>query len=167
MSSVQVRDGVLDLAVECITAFNKVFGDRDGDKEVRSGFRSRCRDMLTDLYYNGSTYVLSYILSKSSDKNETGLSKLGIALGSNSIEDVFRKLKESGKVSNEAYELYGACLVKALIKLSTISKAGTLIDVINQLNAGNAELLADNKLLLFAVQLKRLAEASIEKPTGD
>ncbi|WP_054853618.1 type III-B CRISPR module-associated protein Cmr5 [Vulcanisaeta distributa] len=152
----QVRDKALDLAIECIEAIKDVFGS-NGD--VMDGFKTRCRHEIANLYYNGITYTLSFILSKSSDKGMTGFEKLNHALSNDPLRDIFKKV--SGNVSKEAYELYGICLVRALKELGVITKANNVIDVLGQLNDVNAEVLADDKLLMFAEWLKRLAEATI------
>ncbi|ADN50549.1 type III-B CRISPR module-associated protein Cmr5 [Vulcanisaeta distributa] len=160
MNTERAKDEALDLAIECVEALNAVFGNND---RIRQGFRSRCNDGLTYLYYNGINYTLSFILSKSSDKKMTGFDKLSFALSKEAVSDAFKEVQSAG-ISDEAYELYGICLIKALVRLGVITKADSMPDILKQLNDMNTEILAGNKLLIFAEWLKRLAEASIKKP---
>ncbi len=161
MSIGQVKDEALSLAIECVEALNTVFRNND---YIKQRFRARCNDSLIYLYYNGISYTLSFILSKSSDKNMSGFDKLSLALSKEAIQDVFREIRNAAGVSDEAYGLYGVCLIKALIRLGIITKADSILDVLKQLNDANLEIVASSKLLMFAEWLKRLAEASIKKP---
>ncbi|ABW02340.1 type III-B CRISPR module-associated protein Cmr5 [Caldivirga maquilingensis] len=156
--SEQVRDKALDLAITCINAVKNL-----NNNDILKGFRTRCRRELEGIYYNGLTYELAFILAKSSDKNGSGYGKLNNVLNEKDIGKYLSNIKN--KISDEAYEVYGACLLWAMRELGLIDGAKDLMDLLNKLNTLGTEVIVTNKILTFADWLKRLAEAMISEVT--
>lgn len=153
----QVSNKVLDLALACIKVIGEV-----GNEDLRDGFRTRCRQELERLYYNGLSYELAYILSKASDSKTSGYVKLNGLLNKGvDLKTYIMNLIQNKQVSDEAYELYGACLIWAIRELGMVDGVNDLLAFFNKLNTPGTEELYTSKLLTFAEWLKRLAEATI------
>jgi len=146
----------LNLAIRCIDALKKVFG---GNKNILDGFRSRARDGPSSIYYSGLTYTIAYIASKASKERISGDELMRQALTEPDVGALFEKWKNTAE--KEAYELYGACLMRAIREVAKLDNANDLLTLLKVLNDPGRQILVTNKVLEFAEWLKRLAEASI------
>jgi CRISPR type III-B/RAMP module-associated protein Cmr5 len=136
----------LERALACVEQIEKVC-----DRDARSAFRARARQIPSDIYYVGTAYALAVLAARSSER------------------DIFshRDVKEgisaicSSKPSKEekGYALYGLCLVDALRALGV--KADTLGDALRE--AERLGDLIDAELAEYVDWLKKLAEAKFEK----
>jgi len=147
----------LNLAIRCIDALRKVFG---GNKNILDGFRSRARDGPSSIYYSGLTYTIAYIASKASKEKISGDELMKQALTEPDVGALFEKWKKN-TAEKEAYELYGACLMRAIREVAKLDNANDLLTLLKVLNDPGRQILVTNKVLEFAEWLKRLAEASI------
>jgi len=148
----------LNLAIRCIDALRKVFG---GNKNILGGFRSRARDGPSSIYYSGLTYTIAYIASKASKEKISGDELMKQALTEPDVGALFEKWKNKNTAEKEAYELYGACLMRAIREVAKLDNANDLLTLLKVLNDPGRQILVTNKVLEFAEWLKRLAEASI------
>jgi len=146
----------LNLAIRCIDALKKVFG---GNKNILDGFRSRARDGPSSIYYSGLTYTIAYIASKASKERISGDELMKQALTEPDVGALFEKWRNIAE--REAYELYGACLMRAIREVAKLDNANDLLTLLKVLNDPGRQILTTNKVLEFAEWLKRLAEASI------
>ncbi len=146
----------LNLAIRCIEALKKVFG---GNKNILDGFRSRARDGPSSIYYSGLTYTIAYIASKASKERVSGDELMKQALTEPDVGALFEKWRNIAE--REAYELYGACLMRAIREVAKLDNANDLLTLLKVLNDPGRQILVTNKVLEFAEWLKRLAEASI------
>jgi CRISPR type III-B/RAMP module-associated protein Cmr5 len=146
----------LNLAIRCIEALRKVFGE---NKSIMDGFRSRARDGPSSIYYGGLTYTIAYIASKASKERISGDELMKQALTEPDVGALFEKWRNIAE--REAYELYGACLMRAIREVAKLDNANDLLTLLKVLNDPGRQILTTNKVLEFAEWLKRLAEASI------
>jgi len=146
----------LNLAIRCIEALRKVFGE---NKSILDGFRSRARDGPSSIYYGGLTYTIAYITSKASKERVSGDELMKQALTEPDVWVLFEKWRNIAE--KEAYELYGACLMRAIREVTKLDNANDLLTLLKVLNDPGRQILTTNKVLEFAEWLKRLAEASI------
>jgi CRISPR type III-B/RAMP module-associated protein Cmr5 len=173
------KNRALDLAISCMDALKKTF-----DGEVLKGFRSRARDVALDIYYGGLTYAIAFIAAKASKEGIAGSELMEQALKATDIANLFKEWKE-GKcvqiqggdqaqskekgniecIDKEAYELYGACLMRALRELANLNP-DNLLALLKDLNDPAKQVLVTNKILEFAEWLKRIAEAAIARQSG-
>ena len=152
------RSESLDLAIRCIEALKRVFGDR---KQVLDGFRTRARDVPSSIYYGGLTYTIAYVASKASKDRYSGVDLMTQALTKSDLGALFERWKNENTVKEEAYELYGACLMRAIREVAKMDGVNDLLTLLKVLNDPGRQILVTNKVLEFAEWLKRLAEASI------
>jgi CRISPR type III-B/RAMP module-associated protein Cmr5 len=150
------RSESLDLAIRCIEALKRVFGDR---KQVLDGFRTRARHVPSSIYYGGLTYTIAYVASKASKEKASGIDLMTQALTEPDLGALFEKWR--GIAEKEAYELYGACLMRAIKEVAKLDGVNDLISLLKVLNDPGRQVIVTNKVLEFAEWLKRLAEASI------
>jgi CRISPR type III-B/RAMP module-associated protein Cmr5 len=138
----------------------QVFGNKGN---IPEGFRSRARDIPSSLYYGGVLYTLAYVASKASKDKASGDDLLMQAFLRDDVGALFKEWFEKKLVEDEAYELYGVCLMRALRELVGISKANSLTDILRMLNDPGMRVIAERRLLEFTEWLKRLAEAVVQK----
>jgi CRISPR type III-B/RAMP module-associated protein Cmr5 len=150
------RSESLDLAIRCIETLKRVFGDR---KQVLDGFRTRARHVPSSIYYGGLTYTIAYVASKASKDRYSGVDLMTQALTEPDLGALFERWK--GIVEKEAYELYGACLMRAIKEVAKMDGVNDLVSLLKVLNDPGRQVIVTNKVLEFAEWLKRLAEASI------
>ncbi len=156
----QAQNNALDLAIRCMDTVKQVFGNK-GD--IPEGFRSRARDIPSSIYYGGVLYTLAYVASKASKDKASGDDLLMQAFQRDDMVTLFKEWFEKKLVEDEAYELYGACLMRAIRELVGIGKANSLTDILRMLNEPGMGIIAERRLLEFAEWLKRLAEAVVQK----
>ena len=154
------RSESLDLAIRCIEALKRVFGDR---KQVLDGFRTRARHVPSSIYYSGLTYTIAYVASKASKDGYSGVDLMTQALTELDLGALFEEWKRKGIAEREAYELYGACLMRAIREVAKLDGVNDLISLLKVLNDPGRQVIVTNKVLEFAEWLKRLAEASIPR----
>jgi len=152
------RSESLDLAIRCIEALKGIFGDR---KQVLEGFRTRARQVPSSIYYGGLTYAIAYVASKASKEKASGIDLMTEALRMQDIDALFQRWKLNDYIEKEAYELYGACLMRAIKEVAKLDGVNDLISLLKVLNDPGRQVIVTNKVLEFAEWLKRLAEASI------
>ncbi|MCS7104955.1 MAG: type III-B CRISPR module-associated protein Cmr5 [Thermofilaceae archaeon] len=124
------------------------------DTEPRR-FRSRARQLTSDLFTRGLAYTLVLIASRGST--------LGVEQGlfAENIEDLEKRLSgylEGLNPEEKGYTLYGAVLLMTLRKFGIV-KMGRLADVIKDV-VGNPS--ADAQALIVADWIARLADAFIQ-----
>ena len=153
------EDKALSLTIECTEALRQAFS---GKNDILSGFRARARDLPIQLYYSGVTYTIAYIASKASNEKNSGNELLMQAFSNNDLNTLFKEWSSNGSVKKEAYELIGACLMRAIKELIGLNNVKNLTDVLKTLNDPNIQVLAERRLLEFAEWLKRLSEAIIQ-----
>ncbi|MGC8597817.1 MAG: type III-B CRISPR module-associated protein Cmr5 [Thermocladium sp.] len=159
MIEVQKPNGSLNLAIKCIDALKQVFSN-NGD--VMKGFRSRARDVPSSLYYDGILYTIAYVASKASKNNKSGNELLMQAFMESDVAALFREWNKKEYVEKEAYELYGACLMRALKELAELDNAKDLTDILKILNDSGTRVIIEGKVLEFTEWLKRLTEAIVQ-----
>jgi len=152
------RSEPLDLAIRCIETLKRVFSE---EQEILKRFRSRARDVPSSIYYGGLTYAIAYIASKASKEKASGIDLMTEALGGQDIDALFQRWKSNEYIEKEAYELYGACLMRAIREVAKLDGVNDLISLLKVLNDPGRQVIVTNKVLEFAELLKRLAEASI------
>jgi len=133
-----------------------VYREKNG---VTQRFRTRCRQLISLIYYSGLAYTLAYIASKA------GTHVLDYALNVSEPEKIARQVEQAGLSEEEAsYALYGAFLLTALKQIGVpgVSDAATFLDLLRKLNYPGTTLVAEGKILRFGEWLKRLAEAVFE-----
>ena len=134
----------LNLAIRCIDALKKVFG---GNKNILDGFRSRARDGPSSIYYSGLTYTIAYIASKASKERISGDELMKQALTEPDVGALFERWKNENTVKEEAYELYGACLMRAIREVAKMDNANDLLTLLKVLNDPGRQILVTNKVL--------------------
>jgi len=158
-----MRSRSLDLAVRCVEALKAVFGDQS---DVLEGFRSRAREAAAQLYYSGLPYAVTYMAAKASKEREkgggwvSGSALMVQALREADLKALFERWKGEGVVKDTAYELYGACIMRALRELANLDAADFLA-LVDKLNSPETQAVAGATVSEFAEWLKRLAEAAV------
>jgi CRISPR type III-B/RAMP module-associated protein Cmr5 len=152
------RSESLDLAIRCIEALKRVFGDKE---RILDGFKTRARHVPSSIYYSGLTYTIAYVASKASKDKYSGVNLMTQALTKSDLGALFESWKNENTVKEEAYELYGACLMRAIREVAKMDGINDLLTLLKVLNDPGRQILVTNKVLEFAEWLKRLAEASI------
>ena len=151
--------------MRCVEALKAVFGDR---QDVLEGFRSRAREAAAQLYYSGLPYAVTYMAAKASKERVRGGKREWIrgsdlmeqALREADLKALFERWKKEELVEETAYELYGACIMRALRELAGLDVADFLA-LVNKLNSPEAQAIAGAAVSEFAEWLKRLAEAAL------
>jgi len=136
----------LEKAIRCVELVEKLC-----DNEAKKAFRTRARQMPSELYYVGAPYVLAILAARSSERHiftGRGLPE--------SIEAVC-KASDIGK-EEKGYALYGLCLVDALRELGI--RAESLTSTLRELNKLRG--VAEARLAEFVDWVKKLAEAKFE-----
>jgi CRISPR type III-B/RAMP module-associated protein Cmr5 len=157
------RNKSLDLATKCIEALKAVFGDQT---DVLEGFRSRAREATAQLYYSGLPYAVTYMAAKASKERArgggwvSGSVLMEQALREADLKALFERWKSEGVVKDTAYELYGACIMRALRELANLDVTDFLA-LLNKLNSPETQAVAGAAVSEFAEWLKRLAEAAV------
>jgi len=149
--SIKIEDLALEI-VERLCALCK-------NDDYKRSFRARARSLITDLYVNGISYVVTICAARSS------ANAVELGLTSKTPDDFIRVYvnerlaKKMGLKKSESYgyAIYGASLLYALRMLNII-KSTKLSDAIRELMNNS---LADRKAYQFVVWLKRFAEAYI------
>ena len=158
-----MRNKSLDLATKCIEALKAVFGDQT---DVLEGFRSRAREAMAQLYYSGLPYAVTYMTAKANKERARGRGWVSgsvlmeQALREADLKALFEKWKSEGVVSDTAYELYGACIMRALRELANLDVTDFLT-LLNKLNSPETQAVAGAAVSEFTEWLKRLAEAAV------
>jgi CRISPR type III-B/RAMP module-associated protein Cmr5 len=152
------RSESLDLAIRCVEALKRVFGDKE---RILDGFRTRARHVPSSIYYSGLTYTIAYVASKASKDKYSGVDLMTRALTKSDLGALFESWKNENTVKEEAYELYGACLMRAIREVAKMDGVNDLLTLLKVLNDPGRQVIVTNKVLEFAEWLKRLAEASI------
>ncbi|MEZ0248074.1 MAG: type III-B CRISPR module-associated protein Cmr5 [Thermoproteus sp.] len=135
----------LEKALRCVEAV-----ERHCPGEVRAAFRTRARQMASELYYVGAAYVMAVLAARSSEKD---------IFRDEALDAAVRSICESKSSKEEkGYALYGVCLRDALKELGL--PADGLSSTLRQLRkmAG----LVEARLYEYADWLKKLAEAKFE-----
>jgi CRISPR type III-B/RAMP module-associated protein Cmr5 len=158
-----MRSRSLDLAVRCVEALKAVFGDQS---DVLEGFRSRAREAAAQLYYSGLPYAATYMAAKASKEREkgggwvSGSALMEQALREADLKALFERWKREEAVKDTAYELYGACVMRALRELASLD-ATDFLALVDKLNSPETQAVAGAAVSEFAEWLKRLAEAAV------
>jgi len=136
----------LEKAIKCVELVENLC-----DNDTKKAFRTRARQMPSELYYVGAPYALAILAARSSERHIfTGRSL------EESIEAVC-KASEMGK-EEKGYALYGLCLVDALRELGI--RAESLTSTLRELNRLRG--VAEARLAEFVDWVKKLAEAKFE-----
>jgi hypothetical protein len=116
------------------------------------------------------SYAIAYLAAKSSKDNISGIDLLNQALRVSDVgcistkEDLmrlFEKWIKEDYISREAYELYGACLMKVIKEIAKVCE-NDVITLLKRFNdRPDEEAIATSKVLEFTEWLRRLAEATI------
>ena len=136
----------LERALACVEQI-----ERACDKDARSAFRTRARQIPSDIYYVGTAYALAVLAARSSERDMFGHRDVKEGIGS----ICGSKLSKEEK----GYALYGLCLVDALRVLGV--RADSLGDALRE--AERLGDLMDAELAEYVDWLKKLAEAKFEK----
>lgn len=126
--------------------------------EIKRRFRSRTRDLLSNIYSNGVAHTISICAARSSAE------AVEIGLSSSKVDDLVRMCKDAHKIGIKGdeelgYALYGASILYVLKTLGIVN-ANNLREAIKEL-LGNS--LADKKAFQVGIWLKRFAEAYIHE----
>ena len=137
----------LERALACVEQIEKVCY-----RDARSAFRTRARQIPSDIYYVGTAYALAVLAARSSERD---------IFGHRDVKEGISAICNSSKLSKEekGYALYGLCLVDAQRALGV--KADTLGDALRE--AERLGDLIDAQLAEYVDWLKKLAEAKFEK----
>ncbi|MEM1598021.1 MAG: type III-B CRISPR module-associated protein Cmr5 [Pyrobaculum sp.] len=136
----------LELALRCVEAV-----ERRCSGEARAAFRTRARQIASDLYYVGAAYVVAVLAARSSE---------GDIFRGDDLDAAVKRICESDKSREEkGYALYGVCLREGLKTLG-ISVDG-LSTTLRQLKRQAG--LVEARLYEYVDWLKKLAEAKFEK----
>ncbi|AET32460.1 type III-B CRISPR module-associated protein Cmr5 [Pyrobaculum ferrireducens] len=121
------------------------------DEDARSAFRTRARQIPSEIYYVGSAYAFAILAARSSEKD--------IYAGGSFEEKVKAICGDRGKGREEkGYALYGACLLEAFRELGI--PVNNLAETLKSLDERGA--LVDLELAEYVDWLKKLAEAKFE-----
>ena len=149
---------VEEIALELVEELCKACSDLHDGGEVLRAFRARARNMVTQLYFNGTALVVSICAARSSARAiEKGLKAAAV----NEIAQ-FCNWEVANKLGLEggekiAYAIYGAVILYVLRTLGIIA-SHSFSDAIKELMDNR---LADIVAWQFATWLKRFAEAYI------
>ena len=136
----------LERALACVEQIEKVC-----DRNARSAFRARARQIPSYIYYVGTAYALAVLAARSSERD---------IFGHRDVKEGISAICSSKPSKEEkGYALYGLCLVDALRALGV--KADTLGDALRE--AERLGDLIDAELAEYVDWLKKLAEAKFEK----
>ncbi|MCX8137565.1 type III-B CRISPR module-associated protein Cmr5 [Pyrobaculum aerophilum] len=136
----------LEEALNCVKLVDSLC---DGD--AKSAFRTRARQIPSEIYYIGTAYAFAILAARSSEKAIYGPGGLADKIGA--------ICKGEYSKEEKGYALYGACLLEALKKLGI--PAGGLVETLKALDERGA--LVDIEIAEFVDWLKKLAEAKFEK----
>lgn len=135
----------LEEALGCIKLIDSLC-----DSEAKSAFRTRARQIPSEIYYIGTTYAFAVLAARSSEKTIYAPGNLASKIGAICKENLSKEEK--------GYAIYGACLLEALKKLGI--PAGNLVDTLKALDEKGA--VVDMEIAEFVGWLKKLAEAKFE-----
>ncbi|WP_193322581.1 type III-B CRISPR module-associated protein Cmr5 [Pyrobaculum calidifontis] len=136
----------LEKAIKCVELV-----ERHCDNEAKKAFRTRARQMPSELYYVGAPYALAILAARSSERH--------IFTGK-SLEESIAAVCKASELGNEdkGYAVYGLCLVDALQELGI--RAESLTSTLRELNKLRG--VAEARLAEFVDWVKKLAEAKFE-----
>jgi len=141
----------LEKAIKCVELV-----ERHCDNEAKKAFRTRARQIPSELYYVGAPYALAILAARSSERH--------IFTGRSLEESIEAVCKASDMGKEEfgrekiGYALYGLCLVDALRELGI--RAESLTSTLRELNKLRG--VAEARLAEFVDWVKKLAEAKFE-----
>jgi len=136
----------LDLALRCVRLVEEFC-----DSDARAAFRTRARQIPSEIYYIGSAYAMAILAARSGEKH---------IYSPGSLEDKVKGVCSSGLSREEkGYALYGVCLLEALKALGI--PVNGLSETLKALDERGA--LIDVELGEYVDWLKKLAEAKFEK----
>ncbi|ABP50694.1 MULTISPECIES: type III-B CRISPR module-associated protein Cmr5 [Pyrobaculum] len=136
----------LEEALGCIKLIDSLCGS-----EAKSAFRTRARQIPSDIYYIGTAYAFAVLAARSGEKAIYAPGDLANKIGAICRGDLGKEEK--------GYALYGACLLEALKKLGI--PTGNLVDTLKALDERGA--VVDMEIAEYVDWLKKLAEAKFEK----
>jgi len=111
--------------------------------------------MITDLYVNGTAYVISMCAARSSAE------AVELGLTAPRLDDLLEEVRKNSLARQEpGYAIYGAVLLYALRQLGVLENCRTLGDALRELMDNH---FADRKAYYFASWLKRFTEAYIHE----
>jgi len=136
----------LERALNCVELIEK-----SCDKEAQSAFRTRARQIPSDVYYVGTAYALAVLAARSSERD---------IFSYRSVEEGVKSIcgREGMSKEEKGYALYGLCLLEALRALGL--RAENLGNALREVEVRGK--LIDMELAEFLDWLKKLAEAKFE-----
>jgi CRISPR type III-B/RAMP module-associated protein Cmr5 len=145
---------IVSNALECI---ENIIRNISNERAKRS-FRSRARDIPSDLFTRGPTYTMVYIAARSN------VHSLNIAFAASDCKQIVEYINKSDmKPEEKGYALYGAVVIHILKQIGLI-KARNFTELINE-TLTNPVLY--NYFNAIAEWIKRFAEGYIEIGSGD
>ncbi|AKG38439.1 hypothetical protein MA03_02940 [Infirmifilum uzonense] len=153
--SISEKD-IMELALNAVEAVTTKCSE-----DVKSSFRARARNMISDLFTSGASYVISVAAARSSAYAlETALSVKDVGEITRICEDHdYSKKLGVEKSDDKGYAIYGSLLLYVLKKTGILS-SNKLSEAIRELQ-GNTY--AEKILARMAIWLKRFAEAYIHE----
>ncbi len=136
----------LEKALNCVELI-----ERYCNKDAKSAFRTRARQIPSEVYYVGAAYALAVLAARSSERD---------IFSHRSVEEGVKAICGNKDMSKEerGYALYGLCLVEALRALGL--SAENLGGALREVEARGK--LVDMELGEFLDWVKKLAEAKFE-----
>lgn len=142
--SLTIEKMIVPILVDCV--------EKISQSKSAKRFKSRARDLPTDLFTRGLAYTLTYIAARSS----ATLVEIGLTV--NSCDELISNLEKSNVDEEElGYALYGALILFSIKKMGLLRKT-RFADIVKEALSNHV---LDHYAMIVAEWTKRLAEAYI------